>query len=72
MKPKDKNQYPIEENQSQKMTEYIIDKGNILDAINPDNIYIVIGNRLVSGKHRGFRRKEWAQDRTYLNKYNDY
>ena len=31
-----------------------------------------MGNWLVLGAQAGFRRKEWAQDRTYLNKYKDY
>ena len=31
-----------------------------------------MGNWLVLGEQADFRRKEWAQDRTHLNKYKDY
>ena len=54
------------------MTEYIIDKGKGLNKTNPDYICTSMGNWLVLGEQAGFRRKEWAQDRTYLKKDKDY
>ena len=51
------------------MVEYIINKGLESKKENPDNIYLALGNWLVLGEQTGFRRKEWAQDRTYLKKY---
>ena len=41
----------------------------MLKAENPDNLYLALGNWLVLGEQTGFRRKEWAQDRTYLKKH---
>ena len=38
---------------------------------NPDNIYSALGDWLVLGEQTGYRRKEWAQDRTYLKKHKD-
>ena len=55
---------------TKEMVEYIIHKGNE-NKKNPDNIYSALGNWLVLGLQTGFRRKEWAQDRTYLKKHND-
>ena len=57
---------------TKQMTEYIIEKGKRLNKTNPDNIYTSLGNWLVLGQQAGFRRKEWAQDRTHLKKYKDY
>ena len=51
---------------TKQMVEYIINKGSELKKDNPDNIYTALGNWLVIGEQAGFRRKEWAQDRTYL------
>ena len=53
------------------MIEYIIVKGKSLSKTNPDNIYSSLGDWLVLGEQTGFRRKEWAQDRTYLKKNKD-
>ena len=54
------------------MIKYIITKGKKLNKFNPNNIYTVLGNWLVVGLQAGFRRKEWAQDRTYLKKTQGY
>ena len=51
---------------TKQMVEYIINKGLDSKKENPDNIYLALGNWLVLGEQTGFRRKEWAQDRTYL------
>ena len=56
---------------TKEMVKYIIDKGKGLQKTNPDNIYSALGNRLVLGEQTGYRRKEWAQDRTYLKKHKD-
>ena len=53
---------------TKQMTEYIIEKGKRLNKTNPDNIYTSLGNWLVLGQQAGFRRKEWAQDRTHFKK----
>ena len=55
---------------TKEMIEYIINKGKSIKD-NPDNIYSAFGDWLVIGEQAGFRRKEWAQDRTYLKKYKD-
>ena len=54
---------------TKQMVEYIINKGLDSKKENPDNIYLALGNWLVLGEQTGFRRKEWAQDMTYLKKY---
>ena len=56
---------------TKKMVEYIIAKGKQLKKDNPDNIYWALSNWLVLGQQTDFRRREWAQDKTYLKKYND-
>ena len=60
------------EHLTKEMIEYIIDKGEKSEKTNPDNFYSVMGDWLMLGKQTGFRRKEWAQDRTYLHKYKDF
>ena len=56
---------------TKEMISYIIDKGEKLKSTNPDNIYTVLSDWLIVGLQAGFRRKEWAQDKTYLKKYKD-
>ena len=56
---------------TKEMVKYIIDKGKGLQKTNPDNIYSALGDWLVLGEQTGYRRKEWAQDRTYLKKHKD-
>ena len=56
---------------TKEMVEYIIEKGKSLSQDNPDNLYSALGDWLVLGEQAGFRRKEWAQDRTYLRKHKD-
>ena len=53
------------------MILYIVNKGKKLNKVNQDNIYTALGDWLILGQQTGFRRKEWAQDRTYLKKFND-
>ena len=53
------------------MILYIIKKGNLLAKSSPDNMYSSIGDWLVLGLQSGFRRKEWAQDKLFLNKHKD-
>ena len=48
------------------MINYVISKGKTLYKNNPNNIYSVLSDWLVLGQQTGFRRKEWAQDRTYF------
>ena len=50
---------------------YIVNKGEGMKKSNPHNIYAVLGDWLILGLQSGFRRKEWAQDRTHLSKYRD-
>ena len=45
---------------------YTLDKEEGLPKKNPDNIHSALGDWLVLGEQTGYRRKEWAQDRTYL------
>ena len=52
------------------MIEYIVNKGKPIED-NKDNIYSAFGGWLALGEQAGFRRKEWAQDRTYLKKHKD-
>ena len=56
---------------TKKMVKYIIDKGKTLNNANHNNIYTALGDWLVVGLQAGFRRKEWAQDRTYMKKHKD-
>ena len=56
---------------TKEMISYIINKGKDLKNNNPNNIYTALSDWLVLGQQTGFRRKEWAQDRTYLKKFND-
>ena len=56
---------------TKKMIEYIVNKGKSLNQENQHNIYTVLGDWLILGLQTGFRRKEWAQDRTHLKKFND-
>ena len=53
------------------MILYIVNKGKNLNKVNQDNIFTALGDWLILGQQTGFRRKEWAQDRTYLKKFND-
>ena len=57
---------------TKEMIEYIIDKGENSKKTNSDNLYSAMGDWLVLGEQTGFRRKEWAQDRTYLHKHKDF
>ena len=50
---------------TKEMIEYIINKGKSIKD-NKDNIYSSFGDWLVLGEQAGFKRKEWAKDRTYL------
>ena len=43
---------------TKQMIEYIINKGIMLKAENPDNLYLALGNWLVLGEQTGFRKKE--------------
>ena len=56
---------------TKQMIEYIIQKGKDLQKKNSDNIYSALSDWLVLGQQTGFRRKEWAQDRTLLKKDKD-
>jgi hypothetical protein len=53
------------------MIEYIFNKGISLKKSNKDNIYTSLADWLIIGQQSGFRRKEWAQDRSHLKKYKD-
>ena len=53
------------------MVEYIISKGKSMSKGNPDNLYSAMADWLILGEQTGFRRNEWAQDRTYLKKHKD-
>ena len=48
------------------IVEYIINKGEKLKKNNVDNLYSAMADWLILGEQGGFRRKEWAQDRTHL------
>ena len=56
---------------TKKMIEYIINKGKRLHKSNPNNLYTALSDWLVVGLQAGLRRKEWAQDRTYLKQHQD-
>ena len=51
---------------TKEITEYIINKDKALSNTNPDNIYSLTGDYFVLGEQASFKRKEWAQDRDYL------
>ena len=51
--------------------DYIYKKGLKLKKTNPHNLYSALADWLILGHQSGFRRKEWAQDRTYLKKHKD-
>ena len=51
--------------------KYIIQKGKSLASKSADNIYLALSDWLILGLQSGFRRKEWAQDKNHLTKYND-
>ena len=51
---------------TKEMVEYIISKGKSMSKGNPDNLYSAMADWLILGEQTGFRRNEWAQDRTYL------
>ena len=57
---------------TKEMIEYIISKGKSLSKENPNNLYSAMADCLVLGEQTGFRRNEWAQDRTYLKKPKTY
>ena len=52
------------------MIEYIIAKGKS-NKENQDDLYSAFGDWLVLNEQSGCTRKEWAQDRIYLNKHKD-
>ena len=56
---------------TKEMISYVVNKGKNLKGINPNNIYAALADWLILGLQAGFRRKEWAQDKTYLRKNND-
>ena len=53
------------------MIEYIIKKGKSLHKSDPDNIYTALSDWLILGMQSGFRRKEWAQDRSQMIRHKD-
>ena len=53
------------------MVEYIFNKGMIILKSNKDNLYAALADWLILGQQSGFRRKEWAQDRSHLKKFKD-
>ena len=53
------------------MINYIIKKGKSFSTNINDNLYSAIGDWLILGLQSGFRRKEWAQDKTHLSKFKD-
>ena len=53
------------------MVEYIFNKGMMISKSNKDNLYAALANWLILGQQSGFRRKEWAQDRSHLKKFKD-
>ena len=56
---------------TKQMIEYVIEKGRNSYKTNPHNLYLALSNWLILGQQTGFRRKEWAQDRTYMKKHKD-
>ena len=53
------------------MIEYIYNKGIKLAKCKKDNLYMALADWLILGQQTGFRRKEWAQDRSYVKKHKD-
>ena len=53
------------------MIEYIYNKGIKLAKFKKDNLYMALADWLILGQQSGFRRKEWAQDRSYVKKHKD-
>ena len=56
---------------TKEMIEYISKKGEALSKSEPDNIYSALSDWLILGMQSGFRRKEWAQEHSYLKKHKD-
>ena len=56
---------------TKQIIEYIYNKGIAQKKINPYNIHSAIADWFILGLQSGFRRKEWAQDRTYMKKHKD-
>ena len=56
---------------TKQMIDYIAKKGKDLQKNNPNNIYSALYYWLVFVEQSGMRRREWAQDRTYLKKHKD-
>ena len=56
---------------TKEIIEYVIKKGKNFIGANPHNLYTALGDWLILGHQSGFRRREWAQDRTYLKKHKD-
>ena len=56
---------------TKELITYIANKGKKLKTINPHNLYSALSDWLILGLQSGFRRKEWAQDRSHLRKFND-
>jgi hypothetical protein len=56
---------------SKQMIDYIASKGKKLHKKIPDNIYLALSDWLILGMQSGFRRKEWAQENSYLIKHKD-
>ena len=50
---------------------YIHGKGLKLRKNNANNLYSALADWLILGHQSGFRRKEWAQDRTYIKRHKD-
>ena len=53
------------------MIEYIFNKGLKISKSNHENLYAALADWLILGQQSGFRRKEWAQDRSFFKKFND-
>ena len=56
---------------TKEIIKWVQNKGKKLNKTNKHNIYTALSDWLVLGLQSGFRRKEWAQDRTYLKKHKD-
>ena len=56
---------------TKKMIDFIANKGAKLAKHSAHNIYTALNDWLIMGLQSGFRRKEWAQDRTYIKKHKD-
>ena len=57
---------------TKEMVEHVFNKGLELSRSNPDNQYAAVADWLILGQQSGFRRSEWAQDRSHLKKYKDF